>query len=224
MADKDLFVDDILNARPEIAKTREEWLLRAAAEFAAIFGDVGESVPQIRVSVGWPGSGRRAVIGECWSGSAATDGVAQIFISPTLDDAVRVLDVLLHEMIHAIDENKSGHRGRFAKIAKAVGLEGPMTATKAGEALQARLEGVHARLGTYPHAALNRGLVLDPTTPGGDVPEGAPRTSGPKKQTTRMLKVSCAEGSGYVVRMTRKWLDEFGAPICPCHGVQMIEG
>jgi len=45
----------------------------------------------------------------------------------------------------------------------------------------------------------------------------------PKKQTTRLLKVICAEGSGYTARVTRKWLTQYGPPICPCHKEPMIE-
>jgi hypothetical protein len=48
---------------------------------------------------------------------------------------------------------------------------------------------------------------------------------GPKKQATRQLKVACPNLHGdkpYIVRMTRKWLDELGAPFCPC-GTQMEE-
>ena len=189
--------------------TREEWLLAATAELSTIFEAVGETLPAIRVSVGWPGGrGKKGnVIGQCWAASAATDNVAQIFVSPTLDDAERVLDVLAHELVHAVDDCKSGHKGRFAKVAKAIGLTGKMTETVAGDDLKVELCGILNRIGAYPHAALMGG-------------EGA---DGPKKQGTRMLKVECAEDSGYVVRMTRKWLDEYGAPKCPCHDVAMAE-
>lgn len=190
--------------------TREEWLVAAVAALAPIFDEAGESIPAVKVSVGWPGGrGRKnSVIGQCWHKDAAADSVAQIFVSPVLDDAARVLDVLAHEVIHAIDENASGHRGRFARIAKAIGLTGKMTATVAGEDLKARLDEIAADLGDYPHAAL--------LNPG----EGA---DGPKKQGTRMLKVECASGSGYKARMTRSWLDEYGAPFCPCHKEPMVE-
>lgn len=192
-------------------QTREEWLVEGVAHLTALFDQIGETVPAVKVSVGWPGGrGRKnSVIGQCWHKDASTDGVAQIFVSPVLDDAVRVLDVLTHEIVHAIDENASGHKGNFARIAKAVGLEGKMTATVAGEGLKDVLEKTAEALGDYPHAAL--------VNPG----DGA---DGPKKQGTRMLKVECAEGSGYKVRMTRQWIDEVGAPICPCHNEPMIEG
>ncbi|WGH21403.1 SprT-like protease [Arthrobacter phage Emotion] len=189
--------------------TREEWLVAAVEALAPIFAEAGETLPAVRVSVGWPGgSGRKnSVIGQCWASSASADKVAQLFVSPVLDDAVRVLDVLAHELVHAVDDCQSGHKGRFAKIAKAIGLTGKMTATVAGDELKAKLDAIMADLGAYPHAALANGLGAE----------------SPKKQGTRMLKVECGEGSGYVVRMTRKWLDEFGAPTCPCHGEQMVE-
>lgn len=190
--------------------TREQWLVAAVRALTPLFEEIGEAVPAVRVSVGWPGGrGRKnSVIGQCWHKDAATDGVAQVFISPVLDDGLRVLDVLAHEVVHAVDENASGHKGNFARIAKAIGLEGKMTATVAGDDLKVRLGDILDELGAYPHAAL--------VNPG----DGA---DGPKKQSTRMLKVECAEGSGYKARMTRQWLDEFGAPYCPCHSARMIE-
>lgn len=188
--------------------TREEWLVAATAALAPLFEELGETLPTVRVSVGWPGgSGRKnSVIGQCWKTTASSDKVAQLFISPVLDDAARVLDVLAHELIHAIDDNESGHKGRFAKIAKALGLTGKMTATVAGDELKAKLDAIAADLGAYPHAAI------------------VPADSGVKKQSTRMMKVECSEGSGYKVRMTRQWLAEYGAPSCPCHGEVMLEG
>lgn len=191
--------------------TREEWLVAAVEALRPLFSALtDETLPAVRVSVGWPGgNGRKnSVIGQCWSTKVAADSVSQLFISPVLDDAVRVLDVLSHELIHAIDDCESGHKGRFAKIAKALGLTGKMTATVAGDELKAQLEEIAAELGEYPHAAL--------VNPGA----GA---EGPKKQSTRMMKVECAEGSGYKARMTRQWLEEFGAPICPCHNEVMVE-
>lgn len=213
------------------ATTREEWLVRAVEAFRPMFEEIGEAIPAVRVSVGWPGgNGRKnSVIGQCWHKSAAADEVAQIFVSPVLDDAARVLDVLAHEVIHAIDENASGHRGNFARIAKAFGLTGAMTATVAGEDLKARLDLVIEEIGAYPHARLGGGLLgggegePKPGDPGTWLfPKGGP-ADGPKKQGTRMLKVVCAEGSDFKVRTTRKMLDEFGAPLCPCHSAAMVE-
>lgn len=202
----------IATAQPGEARftTREEWLVAAAEALAPIFAEAGVDLPPMRVSTGWPGGrGKKGnVIGQAWAAGAAEDGVAQVFVSPVLVESARVLDVLAHEIVHVADGNLSGHKGNFAKVAKAIGLEGKMTATVAGEALKARLDAIVDEIGPYPHAALKVGS------------EGSDE---PKKQGTRMLKVECAEGSGYVVRMTRTWLDEYGAPSCACHGEQMTE-
>jgi hypothetical protein len=189
--------------------TREAWLIAAVDGLRPLFAELGEEVPAVRVSVGFTGGrgNRAATIGQCWATAASADKVAQVFVSPVLADPIAVLAVLVHELVHAVDDCQSGHKGRFGKIARALGLEGKLTATTAGDELIAKLRETSSDLGEYPHAALGAG-------------DGA---EGPKKQGTRMLKVECAEGSGYVVRMTRKWLDEFGAPTCPCHSEQMVE-
>lgn len=190
------------------AKTREEWLERAVARIRKeIFAPAGiDASRAVRVSVGWPGGRgkKNSVIGQCWNTAAAADKVPQIFISPVLADGGRVVDVLIHEMIHAVDDCKSGHKGAFVAMARSVGLEGKPTSTVAGEALKAKIVKITTALGEYPHAALSTGA------------------RGPK-QGTRMLKVSCPE-CGYTARTTAKWLDTMGAPICPCNEEPMEIG
>lgn len=179
--------------------TREEWLTRAVNVLdAQVFAPQGLTVPAVRVSVGWPGGrgNKDSTIGQCWASIASADGRAQLFISPTMDDAVRVLDILAHEMIHAVDDCQNGHKGEFRRMALAIGLTGKMTATVAGDDLRAELTAIAGELGPYPHAALT------------------PALSGIKKQTTRMLKLECPD-DGYIVRTTQKWLD-LGLPSCPC--------
>lgn len=184
--------------------TREAWLLNAANALRPLFEALGEEVPALRVSVGWPGGrGKKgSVIGQCWSKASSTDEVASLFISPVLIDPLTILATLAHEIVHAIDDCESGHRGRFTKIAKGLGLEGPMTATTAGAELTETLKEIAADLGEFPHAAMT----------------GGGTGSGPKKQGTRMLKVECPE-DGYTVRTTAKWL-AVGTPVCPC-GTEM---
>jgi hypothetical protein len=179
--------------------TREAWLTAAVEALTPLIEAADAAVPPVRVSVGFPGGrGRKnAVIGQCWAAEAATDKVAQVFISPTIVDPVQVLATLLHELIHAADANKSGHRGQFARIARAVGLQAPMTATTPSEALSATLRAVADGLGMFPHAALRTGV-----------------SGVHKPQGTRMLKVECP-ACGYTVRTTQKWLD-VGTPSCPC--------
>jgi hypothetical protein len=213
-------------------ETREQWLTEAVEQLGQLFeAATGETVPPVRVSVGWPGgrsAGKgNAVIGQCWHKAAAKDGRAHIFVSPILDEAPRVLDVLAHELVHAIDENESGHKGRFARLAKAIGLTGPMTATVAGDDLKADLTRlVSWRLGTYPHGALASTGRIVRTGPDGLPIPGLPGVPGGgashPKQTTRMLKAECPcdEADPYIVRITRKQFDR-GAPKCGLCGESM---
>lgn len=184
---------------------REEWLHNAVEKVSALLTERAEvSVPEVRVSTGWPSKGgtslKKRVIGQCWKSEASEDGVAQIFISPMLDDAPVVLATLVHELIHAVHPTAK-HQGDFIKTAKAVGLVPKWTATGAGEELTALLVVVAEELGPYPHSKITP-LMQE------------------KVQSTRMLKVVC-ETCGYTVRTTQKWLD-IGMPSCP-DGDEMIE-
>lgn len=179
---------------------REAWLMAAVEAVKPLFPNP-ENVPPVRVSVGFPGGrGKKAgTIGQCWGSKASEDGIPHIFIHPSLTDPVEVLGVLIHELVHAVDDCQNGHKAPFAAIAREVGLEGKMTATVVSEPLRQVLESeVLPKLGEYPHAALST------TSKPGTV------------QTTRMLKVVCLNDTGYLVRMTQKWLDLYGPPACPC--------
>lgn len=186
-----------------IAPTREAWLIAGIEALRPLFAETSTELPaDIRVSCGFPGGKSfRKVIGQCWP-TKAGDGVPHVFISPTLAAPVDVLATLAHELIHAWDDCKSGHKAAFGNVARAIGLEGKMTATTAGADLVAKLTAIAEALGEYPHKAINLGA--------GDV----------KKQTTRMRKVTCPT-DGYTARTTAKWL-EVGLPSCPC-GAQMEE-
>lgn len=206
--------------------TREAWLHAAIDALRTRFTEVGLPLPErLHVSVGFGYGAKResaTVLGQCWAARASEDGVNHIFISPELDDTARVLDVLMHELIHAADDCKSGHKGAFAEAATRLGLEGPMTATRASVTLAAEMVCLAESLGAYPHGKLSASKV-PAKTPVGPDGKPVPTHSGPAKQTTRMLKVVCAGGTGYTVRLSRKWLD-VGAPLCPCCGTEMVEG
>jgi len=189
--------------------TREEWLGALVTALRPMFAAAGSPIPaKVRVSCGWPSCGgtsmSRKAIGQAWSPKCSADGTHETFLSPVLGTAKDVGHVLVHELAHHAVGTDAGHKGPFRKLAMALGLAGKMTATVAGKDLAERLNALCAPLGDYPHAA------LDPK-------------AGPKKQGTRQLKVSCAD-CGCVVRMTRKWLDEQGAPTCGCGGAMHAEG
>ena len=72
-----------------------------------------------------------------------------------------------------------------------------------GKALLAALKKLDKKLGGYAHDALN---VNGKT----------------KKQTTRLIKALCPD-CGYIVRITRTWIEKLGCPICPGCSEQMVE-
>lgn len=180
--------------------TREEWLNKALHKHVApLLAKHGATVPKdCLVSVGFPGGGSaRKRIGECWPRERSSKKVNEIFINPTIsDNPVRMLDILVHEAIHAADNCESGHKGFFMRTAKAVGLEGKMTATHAGTELNAWIHAAIKKLPKLDHSKLD--------------------LSGRKKQTTRMVKVECMD-CGYTLRTTQKWID-IGVPTCCCGG------
>lgn len=183
---------------------REGWLQAAIHRLRPIFLGQGYTIPELRVSVGWPSSGglatKKRTIGQCWFGSMAADGKPQLFISPLLDDVLEpqgVLATLVHEVGHVAAGVDAKHGPKFKKMMQKVGLEGKPTATHAGEDLVVRFQNILSELGPFPHSKLV------------PVKENKP-------QTTRMRKCEC-ETCGFLVRLTQKWLD-VGQPICPAPG------
>jgi hypothetical protein len=180
---------------------RQQWLELAVEALRAKFMDIGHAVPtKIRISIGWP---KRAAscgrIGECWSTKASSDQHAELFISPELTEGVRILDVLAHELVHATVGVEAKHGKAFKQCALAIGLIGPIRATTAGPEFIAWTEALFKHIGPYPAGYLT------------DMP----------KQGTRMLKCTCS-GCGYTVRITRKWLELAGPPICPTDRIALI--
>lgn len=187
----------------QLEQTREGWLGRAAQALADHLLHE-EEVPPLRISVGWPGgrSNRNVTVGQCWSTASSEDGVNQIFLSPMRgeEDTQHVLGTLLHEMIHAVDDCQSGHRGNFARIARRCGFINKLTSSdNRSEELNEILDEVADTIGPFPHAALDVTLAA---------------ADEPKKQTARMIKVTCPD-DGYLIRTSRQWI-EVGTPTCPC--------
>lgn len=181
--------------------TREAWLVRAATGLIRLF-DIEPRGPW-RVTCGWPSSrgtaARSRTLGECWSPAASRDRTIEIIVSITLEDAVEVLGVLAHELGHAHLPEGTGHRAPFARLVRAMGLEGKPTATVVGDAFRQAVAPLLAELGPFPHRSL-------------DVTQR-------RKQSTRLLKAECPF-CGYTVRVTRKWV-EIAVPRCPVHEVEL---
>ena len=188
-------------------KNREAWLEAAVKEVSKLFKAIDHEVPTVRVSVGWPGGRgkKQGVIGQCFATTSATDKVAQIFVSPVVAEPIKALVVVAHELVHAVDDCKSGHKSGFIKIARELGFTPKWTVATPetiSEELREKLEAIAEKLGSYPHAAI--------------VPSERPVV-----QKTYMLKVLCVEDPSYFIRMTRGKIEEYGTPLCPCHHLEM---
>lgn len=180
-------------------KTREAWLQAFIAKARPIFAKAGSPLPaSIRVAIGFASTGRKGKrIGECWYADSSADKHCEIFIVPSLSDASRIADILTHELVHAALPVGAKHGPLFKALATSLGLTGKMTSTVAGEEWHRWADPIVNKLGPLPHGALMSGT-----------------SSGPKKQNTRMLKVTCT-GCGFVFRTTAKWLDGAADLQCP---------
>lgn len=181
--------------------TREGWLSHGLSLAAPRFAAAGFPLPpDVKVACGFaPGARGGKALGVCISPKASAAGVTEMFISPTVSDALTALGVLIHEAAHAAVGVEAGHGPKFKAACAAVGLEGKATEAMPGSGLKAWLAAdVLPMLGAYPHAAVD--------------------LNARKKQGTRMIKLVCPE-TGYTVRTTKKWLD-LGLPLSPA-GVEM---
>lgn len=184
---------------------REAWLNLITNKYLRPhFTNAGYTIPDnIRLSCSLASGGihtkrhqKRFTLGECYPASMSSDNSIQIMIVPNLADSAKVIDVLIHELCHATVGNNEGHNKVFAKCAHAVGLEGKMTSTVAGEALLTLINQWVASEGEYPHSQLNARYT---------------------KQTTRNLACKCLK-CGYALRTSSKWL-KLAIPKCPLgHG------
>lgn len=184
----------------EQSANREAWLQRASNVMQGWFEEIGEEMPPVWVSIGF-GASKRTAVGTCHPRVSSEDGINHVFVSPVRGSgqSVDALATLLHELVHAVDDCQDGHTKNFIRVAKQLGFRSKWTSSvNRTDELTERLEGLVERIGPLPHGALTLGQAAD----------------APKKQGTRMLKLSCPD-DGYVVRTTQKWID-FGMPSCPC--------
>ena len=180
--------------------TREAWLLAAVELLRPLFAAKGFSVPPCQVSCGFASTGTRSGhVGQCWSTKSASNELNQIFIAPTLKSSYEVLDTLVHELVHAVDNCENKHGKEFKKIALKMGMKGPMRSAEAGRELKVTLTSQLDTLGPYPHGHLKVGMRI------------AARRDRPRAK---------CKHCGYQVPMLKKFLT-YGPPICPKDKVEM---
>lgn len=196
--------------------TREQWLNAAAA---ILLDEVIEPVihrptPLMRYSLTAPKTHLKStkVLGECWAKEASEDNHHEIFLTANLGnvDSVLILATTLHEILHAYDDLKNGHKQPFIDLCKRVGLEGgrtpkaacSFTATIPSAALTVILQDIVDTIGPIPHGALNA------------------RKSGKPTQTNRQKLVYCTDtmdnGCSFKFRASQKAIDSMVSMQCPC--------
>jgi hypothetical protein len=183
-------------------ETREQYLREAAIRMNAdlLQAKAAVALPeQWYVSVMEPAG---KVIGRAWP---ASHDAHHIFVSAALVkpcDPFGVLATLVHEMIHIAVGIKEKHNKVFGAAARAIGLEGKLTATFASEELIKYLTVLDHELGGYPQVApLER--KLKPTRGGS------------------RIKLVSSNIDGYYVYINPKTLEEHGAP-CDPEGDEMV--
>ena len=189
---------------PRASITREAWLLAAVERLRPWFAAKGWEVPPCQVSCGFASTGvRSGHVGQCWSRGSSPGGLNQLFVSPALSDPIEVLDTLVHELVHAVDDCRHKHGREFKRIALSIGLKGPMRSASAGPQLRERLAQLADALardrGPYPHAGLS-----------------VPSRSAPRRARPRARCRAC----GFTVPMLRQFL-HVGPPLCPVHRSDM---
>lgn len=129
--------------------TREDWLLEAKKQLQnKVF--LTETIPEkVRVSCGFCKTKRS--IGVCCPEIYSDGNFTEIFIDPKTSDSLRVLDILAHELIHAIIGNGKGHGREFQKIMNDIDLVPPAKATTVGPRLKEKLIEIVKEIGEYPH-------------------------------------------------------------------------
>jgi hypothetical protein len=181
--------------------SRQNWLEEAIKKVTPVFEKNGYQVPEVRISCGFPSTGKRSTrIGECWPTHTCSGGLNEIFISPLVDSPLEVVGIIFHELVHAVDDCKSGHGKRFKEIATSIGLTGKMIHAHPNEALTKVASTIVQELGPYPHKQL---IVKT------------------KAVSRRERPYARCEECGYQVPMLKKFL-QVGPPICPVDHIQLV--
>jgi len=193
---------------------REEWLQKAVTQFITAWHKLGVAVPHdVRVSCSFPGGGSPTKrIGECWPRARSAAKVNEVFINPTLDNVLQVLDVLGHELLHAADDCQHKHGAAFTALSKRVGYSGGKMSAAQSDDAKRLLTFIAGELGGYPHREV---FIVKKV----------------RNESHGLHKFQCAVGAeeggedgvkADVLYSTAKMVEQHGVPVCRCHGEPMM--
>ena len=100
-------------------------------------------------------------LGVCYARAASAADQNEIFITAFSSDTDKLLKVLVHEICHAILDNRGGHGPEFKKVASQAGLRAPYASAKNGEIststeLDESIAAIVEALGPIPHSELKK--------------------------------------------------------------------
>lgn len=134
---------------------RELWLSEAVTKLRPFMAQRGLQLPErvaVEVGVTMTCEDGRPALGQCSPRWKSEEGIPRILLSQELSNPLRLLDVLLHELLHAADDCENGHGAWFQAWARHFGLQGN-PGTWAGPRLKATLLPIARALGPYPSAS-----------------------------------------------------------------------
>lgn len=111
---------------PLVHRHTEAWLSEAVELFRPVFLKAGFELPKVNILCGFGINGykprqQKNTIAECHPKKYSKDGANDIYITPILEHPTHVLEVLAHELIHAINDCRDSHGPLFHEVAKAIG-------------------------------------------------------------------------------------------------------
>lgn len=186
-------------------ETRESWYKTAAERIEQqVFVPAGYiGLPKYRIGCGGAVIKSKKYAAECFSRESSGDNTYEIFISPRFADPRNILLFIVHELCHVVAGTDAKHKKPFIEVMRAVGMVQPWKDSIAGGDLVSVLHLMLDKLGPFPHAP----LIIE---------------KGSGEKGSRLIKTVCPK-CGYIARVTRKWLDEVGAPLCPADAVAFKE-
>ncbi len=136
---------------------QQEWLDDALEILRGDFLKIEETFPSVipivvdypypEIGISWLGMYSQSTIPELDDVPKLTQ--YHIFISPTVN-GLMALDILVHELVHAVVGAEDGHGDKFQVVAAAIGLDDTGPTAVAEEVLLKRLKNIQEILGPYP--------------------------------------------------------------------------